>query len=48
LIAAAAVTAASLRWSFHGVDVCHPAMMFCTPCVVASWPLSGIGPAAQP
>src|SRR3954453_9395186 len=42
-IAACAVLVARRRWSFHTVIVCQPAMMFWAPCVVASWPLSGIG-----
>ena len=43
LIAAFAVAVASLRTSLNTVAVCQPEMMFCTPCVVASWPLSGSG-----
>ena len=34
---------ASIRTSLNTVIVCQPEMMFWTPCVVASWPLSGIG-----
>ena len=41
--AAFADAVASFRVSFQTVIVCHPEMMFWTPCSVASWPLSGIG-----
>src|SRR5579862_7129495 len=41
--AAAAAAAASSGTGLYTVPVCQPEMMYCAPCTVASWPLSGIG-----
>jgi len=43
IAAATAVAVAESRVSFQTVIVCHPEMMFWTPCAVASWPVTGIG-----